>query len=183
LERLGDPEEKFFTLGLKDHSWVSKDVREEAGELAGILKFINVSFQQREHLTTIATDSQQHFAQCRLRASSTFRKIQLLFPSRTPHSRRERPGSVRQSTLNQSRLKYSSLLGLAKRQASSLDRRVSQALITQKGKRMTDLVDAARDRIGRTIFANWEPTEIRELLRLMRKFADAIKEPPNPSDR
>ena len=74
-------------------------------------------------------------------------------------------------------------LGLAKRQASSLDGRVSQALITQKGKRMTDLVDAARDRIGRTIFANWEPTEIRELLRLMRKFADAIKEPPNPSDR
>src|SRR5215469_13296989 len=36
-------------------------------------------------------------------------------------------------------------LGLAKRQASSLDGRVSQALITQKGKRMTDLVDAARD--------------------------------------
>jgi DNA-binding MarR family transcriptional regulator len=70
-------------------------------------------------------------------------------------------------------------LGLAKRQASSLDGRVSQALITQKGKRMTDRVDAARDRIGRTFFANWEPTEIRELLRLMRKFADTIKEPPN----
>lgn len=44
---------------------------------------------------------------------------------------------------------------------------------------MTDLVDAARDRIGRTVFASWEPTEICELVRLMQKFADAIKESPD----
>jgi DNA-binding MarR family transcriptional regulator len=45
-------------------------------------------------------------------------------------------------------------LGLTKREGSTLDRRVRQAVITQKGKRMTELVDAARDRIGRTIFAS-----------------------------
>jgi DNA-binding MarR family transcriptional regulator len=74
-------------------------------------------------------------------------------------------------------------LGLVNRQGSPLDGRVSQTLITRKGKHMTGLVDAARDRIGRTVFASWEPTEIRELVRLMQKFADAIKEPPDPSDR
>jgi hypothetical protein len=45
---------------------------------------------------------------------------------------------------------------------------------------MTDLLDAARDGIGRTIFASWEPADIRELVRLMQKFADALKELPIP---
>ena len=39
---------------------------------------------------------------------------------------------------------------------------------------MTMLVDAARERIGRGIFETWDPREIDELVRLMRKFADAI---------
>jgi DNA-binding MarR family transcriptional regulator len=74
-------------------------------------------------------------------------------------------------------------LGLINRQESSLDRRVSQAVITRKGERMTDLVDAARDRIGRTIFASWEPEEFSELVKLMQKLADAMKEPPVSSRR
>jgi acyl-CoA reductase-like NAD-dependent aldehyde dehydrogenase len=41
---------------------------------------------------------------------------------------------------------------------------------------MTDLVDAAREKIGRAIFESWDETEVGELVRLMRKFADAIKE-------
>ena len=72
-------------------------------------------------------------------------------------------------------------LGLAARQESILDRRVCEAFLTRKGKRLTRLVDAARDRIGRTIFASWEPGDIRELVRLMQKFADAIREMPLPS--
>ncbi len=40
---------------------------------------------------------------------------------------------------------------------------------------MTDLVDAARLRIGRAIFATWEGRDIDELVRLMRKFADAVQ--------
>ena len=47
---------------------------------------------------------------------------------------------------------------------------------------MTDLVDAARDRIGRAIFETWEPRDIDELVRLMRKFADAMKDEPPPDD-
>jgi DNA-binding MarR family transcriptional regulator len=67
-------------------------------------------------------------------------------------------------------------LDLVVRQARTGDRRVSEAVIAPKGKAMTDAVDAARDRIGRAIFATWEPQDVEELVRLMRKFADAIKD-------
>jgi len=40
------------------------------------------------------------------------------------------------------------------------------------------LVDAARDRIGRAIFKTWDAHDIDELVRLMRKFADAVKGDP-----
>ncbi|WFU01360.1 MarR family winged helix-turn-helix transcriptional regulator [Rhizobium sp. CB3171] len=69
-------------------------------------------------------------------------------------------------------------LGLVERKGSAADRRVREAVITEKGKAMTDLVDAARERIGRAIFESWNPDEIDELVRLMRKFADAVKEEP-----
>jgi DNA-binding MarR family transcriptional regulator len=70
-------------------------------------------------------------------------------------------------------------LDLVERQGSAADRRVREAIITAKGKAMTDLVDAARDRIGRAIFESWDTRDIDELVRLMRKFADAVKaEPP-----
>jgi len=67
-------------------------------------------------------------------------------------------------------------LGLAKRQEGVADRRVREAVITAQGKAMTDRVDAARERLGRAIFQSWEPHDVDELLRLMRKFADALKE-------
>jgi DNA-binding MarR family transcriptional regulator len=69
-------------------------------------------------------------------------------------------------------------LGLVERRGSDADRRVREAIVSPKGKAMTDLVDAARDRIGRAIFENWDAREIDELVRLMRKFADAVKEDP-----
>ena len=70
-------------------------------------------------------------------------------------------------------------LGLVQRRGSATDRRVRQAVITRKGKAMTDRVDAARERIGRAIFATWDARDIDELVRLMRKFADAVQgEPP-----
>jgi len=70
-------------------------------------------------------------------------------------------------------------LGLAERQEGATDRRVREAVITPKGKAMTELVDAARDRIGREIFATWETQEFDELVRLVRKFADAIEDEPS----
>jgi len=69
-------------------------------------------------------------------------------------------------------------LGLVERRDSAADRRVREAVITPKGKAMTPLVDAARERIGRAIFASWDTREVDELVRLMRKFADAVKEEP-----
>lgn len=69
-------------------------------------------------------------------------------------------------------------LGLVSRQGSAVDRRVREAAITEKGKAMTDLVDAARDRIGRRIFKTWRERDMDDLVRLMRQFADAVKEDP-----
>jgi DNA-binding MarR family transcriptional regulator len=69
-------------------------------------------------------------------------------------------------------------LGLVERQESAADRRVREAAITPKGKAMTDLIDAARERIGRAIFATWDAHEFDELVRLVRKFADAVKAGP-----
>ncbi|WP_158809517.1 MarR family winged helix-turn-helix transcriptional regulator [Beijerinckia sp. L45] len=73
-------------------------------------------------------------------------------------------------------------LGLVDRQASVADRRVREAVITPKGKAMTDKVDAARDRIGQTIFKSWDQPDIDALVRLMRKFADAVKDEPPASE-
>lgn len=67
-------------------------------------------------------------------------------------------------------------LDLVARQAGATDRRVREAVIAPKGKLMTDAVDAARDRIGSSILGAWEINDIDELVRLMRKFADALNE-------
>ena len=68
-------------------------------------------------------------------------------------------------------------LGLVTRQAGT-DRRMRAAVITAVGKAMTDAVDAARDKIGQAIFKTWPEKEIDELVRLVRKFADAVKDDP-----
>ncbi|MBW9050842.1 MarR family winged helix-turn-helix transcriptional regulator [Rhizobium mesosinicum] len=72
-------------------------------------------------------------------------------------------------------------LGLVRRQPSASDRRVSEATVTVKGKAMTDRVDAARERIGIEIFKTWDPNDLDNLVRLMRKFADALKDDPAKS--
>lgn len=71
-------------------------------------------------------------------------------------------------------------LGLVDRQPSATDRRSREAVATPAGKAMTTRVDAARERILRAVFANWEEAEFEALVRLMRKFADAVTaEPPS----
>jgi DNA-binding MarR family transcriptional regulator len=69
-------------------------------------------------------------------------------------------------------------LGLVERRGDPADRRVRRAVISRKGKAMTDRLDAARDKIGRAVFATWDAHEIDDLARLMRKFADSINQPP-----
>jgi DNA-binding MarR family transcriptional regulator len=69
-------------------------------------------------------------------------------------------------------------LGLIARRADPRDRRIRESAITPTGKLMTDAVDSARERIGRRIFKTWDPHDIDALVRLMRKFADAIRDVP-----
>jgi DNA-binding MarR family transcriptional regulator len=65
--------------------------------------------------------------------------------------------------------------GLIARRADVEDGRVRQAVVTPKGKAMTDAVDAARDRLGQALFAGWEPKDVDELVRLLQKFAVDIE--------
>ncbi|GMO98148.1 MarR family winged helix-turn-helix transcriptional regulator [Bradyrhizobium sp. TM239] len=72
-------------------------------------------------------------------------------------------------------------LGLIKRHASEADRRVSEATITPSGKAMTDAVDRARERIVGGMFATWDDQDVEDLVRLMRKLADAMMAPGDPA--
>ena len=65
-------------------------------------------------------------------------------------------------------------LGLVKRRESAADRRVREAVVTAKGKEMTDLLDRARERMGRAVFEAWDARDIDDLVRLMRRFANAL---------
>ena len=40
---------------------------------------------------------------------------------------------------------------------------------------MTDALDAARERLAARFSATWDEREVEEFIRLMRKFADAVK--------
>jgi DNA-binding MarR family transcriptional regulator len=66
-------------------------------------------------------------------------------------------------------------LDLVERKADARDRRIRKTTISPKGKVLTQAVDAARERLGRRILKTWDPRDIGELVRLMRKFADAMK--------
>lgn len=65
-------------------------------------------------------------------------------------------------------------LDLVERRGSAADRRVREAVISPKGKAMTDRIDAAREKIGRAIFESWDEHDFNELVRLMGKFAHDI---------
>jgi DNA-binding MarR family transcriptional regulator len=67
-------------------------------------------------------------------------------------------------------------LDLVERKVDATDRRIRETAISPKGKVMTRAVDAARERLGRQVFETWDPRDFDELVRLMRKFADAIKQ-------
>ncbi|KAF1685454.1 MarR family transcriptional regulator [Pseudoxanthomonas broegbernensis] len=69
-------------------------------------------------------------------------------------------------------------LGLVKRRENPLDRRVREAVVSAKGKAMTDRIDAARERMGHAIFKDWSRDELDVFVRLMRRFADALEAGP-----
>jgi DNA-binding MarR family transcriptional regulator len=69
-------------------------------------------------------------------------------------------------------------LGLVARREGAADKRVREAVVTAQGQAMTDQIDATRERIGRSLFADWDTQEVDDFVRFMRRYADALKALP-----
>ncbi|GAP94300.1 transcriptional regulator, MarR family [Leptolyngbya sp. NIES-2104] len=72
-------------------------------------------------------------------------------------------------------------LGLVSRQISLTDRRMREAVITQKGKIATDAINEAREQIALTLFQGWSRDDFDQLVRLMRMLADGLNKTPGGS--
>lgn len=73
-------------------------------------------------------------------------------------------------------------LGLVERRPSPVDRRINEAVITAEGRRMTDALDAARQRIAAPILAKWSEEDFGDLVRLLRRFVDDLMEASGDGD-
>jgi DNA-binding MarR family transcriptional regulator len=71
-------------------------------------------------------------------------------------------------------------LGLITRRPSKADNRVREGVITAKGKEVTTAIDAARERLATRLFSKWSERDLRDLARLMRRFADDLESLPLP---
>jgi hypothetical protein len=66
-------------------------------------------------------------------------------------------------------------IAVAPRGGASIGARwVREAVITPKGKAMTDKIDAARERMNRALFETWDEKDIADLVRVERRFAEAF---------
>jgi DNA-binding MarR family transcriptional regulator len=69
-------------------------------------------------------------------------------------------------------------LGLVSRRPGKADRRVTETVITETGQAMSDLLDAARERLATIALADWNEQDLQDLARLLRRFADNLTQPP-----
>jgi DNA-binding MarR family transcriptional regulator len=65
-------------------------------------------------------------------------------------------------------------LGLVGRRAGKTDRRVTEAVVTDKGQAMSEILDAARQRLAAVALADWSEQDLQDLTRLLRRFADDL---------
>lgn len=65
-------------------------------------------------------------------------------------------------------------LGLVEKRPGS-DARVHEAVMTKEGRRMTDALSAARQRLAAPVLAKWSEKDFATLVRLLRRFVDDIK--------
>jgi DNA-binding MarR family transcriptional regulator len=63
-------------------------------------------------------------------------------------------------------------LGLVGREPGRADRRVTEAVVTAKGRELTKAIDKARDRILTAMLADWRRQDIATLAVLLRRLAD-----------
>jgi DNA-binding MarR family transcriptional regulator len=66
-------------------------------------------------------------------------------------------------------------LGLIRRQPGEKDRRVTEATATEAGMAMNAAIDAARGKMARRIFDQWDDADIETLTRLMSRFARELE--------
>lgn len=64
-------------------------------------------------------------------------------------------------------------MGLIARRIHRRDARIREAVLTAKGRAMTKSLGRARERLVRSLLAEWDEREITELARLLRRLADA----------
>lgn len=63
--------------------------------------------------------------------------------------------------------------GLVEREAAQDDKRMREAVITRKGRKMTNAIDKARDRILTGMLSEWSHKDIATLAHLLRQLADS----------
>lgn len=66
-------------------------------------------------------------------------------------------------------------LGLVSRRTAAHDSRVREAIVTPKGRSMTDALNAARERMGWEAFSQWDPQDFDDLVRLVCKLAEELE--------
>lgn len=63
-------------------------------------------------------------------------------------------------------------LGLVERRPGATDKRVREAVVTDKGRELTDALDAARQRLAGPMLDKWSAQDRKDLARLLRRFVD-----------
>lgn len=69
-------------------------------------------------------------------------------------------------------------LGLVERRAGASDGRVREVVITRKGRKVTALLDAARERMARQVFADWDRSDVATLAQLLTRLVDSLRDGP-----
>jgi len=65
-------------------------------------------------------------------------------------------------------------LGLVARRPGKSDARVTEAVVTEKGQAVSDMLDKARNRLARKAFDGWSSDDLAQFARLLRRFADTL---------
>jgi DNA-binding MarR family transcriptional regulator len=77
-------------------------------------------------------------------------------------------------------------MGLVNRREHSEDARVTQVVITRKGRTITSALDGAREKIITSLLGGWNQKDVATLARLLRKLADEASnsyEPRSPAPK
>jgi DNA-binding MarR family transcriptional regulator len=72
-------------------------------------------------------------------------------------------------------------LGLVMRRTGKTDRRVTEAVVSEKGQAVSELLDRGRERLAGKALADWSDDDLEELARLLRRFADNLTHGPQTS--